>query len=100
MEINERGVREIEKELERRLAAFAELVVAEAKRRCPVDTGTLRNSIDWAGAGLAVVIGTPVEYGVYQELGFRSRSGRFVQNAFLLPGLRAAQQKARRALGA
>lgn len=36
---------------------------------CPVDTGTLKNSIGHAVDGNTVYIGTNVEYAPYQELG-------------------------------
>ena len=48
-----------------------------AKRECPVDTGTLRNSITYAMEhdGNAVQIGTNVEYAVYVEMG----TGKYVE---------------------
>lgn len=44
-----------------------------AKRRCPVDTGNLRNSITHVveSAEDAVYVGTNVEYAAYVELGTR-----------------------------
>lgn len=47
---------------------------AYAKLKCPVDTGTLRNSISHAVSGDEVYIGTNVEYAPYQELGVPSRN--------------------------
>lgn len=46
-----------------------------AKDECPVDTGTLRNSISNAveESELAVYIGTNVEYAVYVEYGEKAR---------------------------
>lgn len=80
---------EIVRRLASRLSAVGELLVAEAKLRAPVDTGNLRNSIDYAvdEQELSLVYGTPVYYGVYQELGFLTATGRFVQNPYLLPAL-------------
>lgn len=40
-----------------------------AKKKCPVDTGNLRNSITHQVDGDAVYIGTNVEYAPYVELG-------------------------------
>lgn len=44
-----------------------------AKRKCPVDTGRLRNSITHGGdtQGLTAYIGTNVEYAPYVEYGTR-----------------------------
>lgn len=44
-----------------------------AKKKCPVDTGRLRNSITHVvrASEKAVYIGTNVEYGPYVELGTR-----------------------------
>lgn len=40
-----------------------------AKKKCPVDTGNLRNSITHQVDGDAVYIGTNIEYAPYVELG-------------------------------
>ena len=58
-------------------------IQAEAKRRAPVDTGRLRNSIthEERDDGLAAVIGTNVEYAPYQEFGTRFHAAQ----PFLLP---------------
>lgn len=40
-----------------------------AKRRAPVDTGNLRNSISTSVFGLHAEIGPTASYGIYQELG-------------------------------
>lgn len=53
-------------------AALEEIgLVAEgyAKRKCPVDTGRLRNSITHVQHGDTVSIGTNVPYAAYVELG-------------------------------
>ena len=45
---------------------------------CPVDTGRLRNSITSRMDGdSAVVIGSPVEYALAQELGGHGRAGHY-----------------------
>lgn len=50
-----------------------------AKLRCPVDTGNLRNSITHQMEGdKTAVIGTPVEYAPYVELGHHQQPGRYV----------------------
>ena len=40
-----------------------------AKRKCPVDTGNLRNSITHVTDGDTAYVGTNVEYAAYVELG-------------------------------
>lgn len=82
-------VGELRKRLKRALDVGAELIVSEAKLRCPVDTGTLRRSIDW-GEGRDEnerIVGTPVEYGLYQEVGYLAGGKTFVQNPYLLPAI-------------
>lgn len=93
--VNKAAVKQIKERVSRRLEIAAEMVVSEAKRRCPVDTGNLRNSIEWGRDGKqAVIVGTVIRYGVYQELGFiHKHSGRFIQNAFLLPALLAVKDR-------
>ncbi len=99
VQISEAGLRELEKAVREKLQALAELVVSEAKIRCPVDTGNLRNSITWGEVENGYIVGSHVEYAPYQELGFHHyRSGRFIQNPYLLPGLRAALERVRNIL--
>ncbi len=43
-----------------------------AKKKCPVDTGRLRNSISHAAKEQTVYIGTNVEYAVYVEMGTKN----------------------------
>ena len=45
------------------------LVEGDAKKRCPVDTGQLRQSITYEVKGNTGVIGTNVEYAPYVEYG-------------------------------
>jgi HK97 gp10 family phage protein len=53
------------------IAKTANDTVADAKRRAPVDTGALRDSIDWTpyNDGLGAEIGSTVDYAPYQEFG-------------------------------
>lgn len=78
------------------LMAAAAKVEAEAKRRCPVDTGRLKNSIHAVPPGSAdfgakpdpgkAYVGTNVEYALYQEMGFTHRSGKVVPGKWYLRG--------------
>ena len=54
-----------------RLTLVGEFVAGEAKTRCPVDLGNLRESIHYKVEenDLSVSIGTPVEYAPWVELG-------------------------------
>lgn len=45
------------------------MVEATAKKNCPVDTGELRNSIDFVVVGDAGYVGTNKEYAPYVEYG-------------------------------
>lgn len=50
-----------------------------AKKLCPVKTGNLRNSITHKREGDDTeLIGTPVEYAPYVEIGHHQEAGRFV----------------------
>lgn len=52
-------------------------VQAKAKRRAPVDTGTLKNSITVGPAGgMAVEVGPHVHYGYWVEMGTRRMAAR------------------------
>lgn len=87
----EQLVSEIKKRLKAGLDQAAEYTTGAAKLRAPVDTGTLRKSIDWGGHSAGSfewrIIGTPVEYGLYQEVGYLAGGKTFVQNPYLLPAL-------------
>lgn len=59
-------------QLTKELQRAALKVESRAKKKAPVDTGRLRSSIrplekSLSGASPAVVVGTPVEYAIYQE---------------------------------
>lgn len=68
-------------------AAFA--IQGEAAKRAPVDTSALANSIIAVQMQeLLWRVQDGVEYGVYQELGFRHHhSGAFIQNPFMVPAV-------------
>lgn len=55
----------------RRLALASEFVTSSAKLKCPVDTGRLRDSIQYKldSFKLQAIIGTNVEYAPYVEFG-------------------------------
>lgn len=82
LEIREDNAEEIAEAIASQTAAALETVglLAEgyAKRRCPVDTGRLRNSITHTvdGAALEAYIGTNVEYAPHVELGTRHQDAQ------------------------
>ena len=65
--------KEIEQKLEQAvkagLTASVIFVQSDAKLRCPVDLGRLRNSITYQISKEKALIGTNVEYAVYVEFG-------------------------------
>ena len=65
------NTKKIEKSLINKLILIGEFVEGEAKLRCPVDTGNLRDSIKYSidENEPAVLIGTNVEYAPYVEFG-------------------------------
>jgi len=73
-------------------------VEGQASALAPVDTGNLRGSIDYRvnPQEVSVSVGTPVEYGIYQELGTRRMSAQpYLEPAFtaMLPDIRAKARK-------
>jgi HK97 gp10 family phage protein len=62
-----------------------------ARRRAPVDTGRLRNSIthETTPNGLAARVGTNVEYAPFQEFGTRRNAAR----PFLFPAMEQERPK-------
>lgn len=66
-------------------------VQSGARRRAPVDTGRLRNSIthELAPDELSARIGTNVHYAPFQEFGTRRHAAR----PFLFPALEAERQR-------
>lgn len=61
--------------IERALEAIGLYVEGEAKLRCPVDTGNLRNSYDHKVnmSNKSVTIGTNVSYSIFVEKGTRNQ---------------------------
>lgn len=68
------------------------IVEADARERCPVDTGQLQASITSEVDGLVGSVGTNVEYAPYVELGTSTMSAQ----PFLLPSLEANRSKIER----
>jgi len=71
----------IQGQLERALSALvrktAFRIEAKAKEDCPVDTGTLRNSIQTVvESDTKATVGTPIEYAPYVHDGTRRMKGR------------------------
>lgn len=87
--INKNITGDVAKACGRALEICGGMAESYAKMRCPVDTGNLRNSITHQMDGdKAVLIGTPVEYAPYVELGHHTTTGRFVApRPYLLPAL-------------
>lgn len=83
---NSQAVRqELNEAVERALTRIGLQAETFAKKKCPVDTGNLRNSISnkvKTEGENAVYIGTNVEYAPYVELGARGRKGvHFLRDA-------------------
>lgn len=81
-DVRENNAKEIAEAIDSRVATALEAIglLAEgyAKKKCPVDTGRLRNSITHqvdAGDD-SVYIGTNVEYGPYVELGTSTQAAQ------------------------
>lgn len=70
---------ELEKACKEALEACGGTAEGHAKEQCPVDTGTLRNSITHeAESTRSEAIGTPTSYAPYVELGHHQQPGRYV----------------------
>lgn len=67
---------ELAKRIESAMKEAAVLVQDDAKRECPVDTGTLRSSINYTVDGMTASIGTNVEYAPYVHEGTSKMAGR------------------------
>lgn len=61
--------RQEEKGLASELDRLGFKIIGAAKRKCPVDTGRLRASLDHKVEDLMLILGSPVEYAPYQEYG-------------------------------
>lgn len=102
MEIHIDGLNEVMQEIEaltteraekiaRGVAKAGEEVCGEAKANAPVDTGRLRDSITAKAEGNTAIIGTNVEYAMYQELG----TYKMHAQPYLVPALLNKAEKAR-----
>ena len=71
-------VRDISQAISTALEEIGLLAEGYAKRKCPVDTGRLRNSITHQvdSGGRSVYIGTNVEYAPHVELGTRRQAAQ------------------------
>lgn len=74
MEVNindntEQALSELERKTKLALQAVGTQVEKHAKEECPVDTGRLRNSINYKVVGDAIYVGTNVEYAPAVEYG-------------------------------
>ena len=69
----------LDDKIEQRLQLVGELVSSDARKNAPKLTGTLRDSITFVvnERENSVIIGTPVEYAPYIELGTRYITPRF-----------------------
>jgi len=76
-------LKSIRSEMAKRHTAAGITVENAAKRNAPVDTGRLRSSITSDADADGVVIGTNVNYAIFQEKGTRHQEG----TPFLVPGL-------------
>lgn len=77
--------RRLDKAVNKLLANIGTTVAGDATLIAPIDTGNLANSIDYRTDERAssVSVGTPVEYGIYQELGTsRHRAQPYIVPAF------------------
>lgn len=79
VKVNPRLIPEIEARCAQALEICGGKAETYAKKKCPVDTGNLRNSITHQMEGdKTVAIGTPVEYAPYVEFGHHQQPGRYV----------------------
>lgn len=60
---------DMERKIKIALEKIGLLCEGYAKKECPVDTGNLRNSISHEVGNREVIIGSPVEYAPYVEMG-------------------------------
>lgn len=77
---NPAGLAELTAQVTALMARTGVRIQRKAKQKCPVDTGRLRSSIDTAldvsEEGIAVLVGTNVEYAPYVEFGTRFMAPR------------------------
>lgn len=80
---SEKVIEEVKRKIESALQAVGSKAVDYAKANCPVDTGRLRDSIEYRNESGQLSVGTDVEYGKYVELGSHGnhKSSHFLLNA-------------------
>ena len=66
---HDKVIKAMQQQLRAALEEAGQQAVAHAKSTVPVDTGKLKNSINYSVSDDNVKIGTDVEYGKYVELG-------------------------------
>lgn len=81
--------RQLRENERRALEAIGIFVRGEAQVRAPVDTGNLRDSIDYRVGTGRVVIGTNVEYALYVEKG----TSKMRAQPYLTPALEENKQR-------
>ena len=84
--IDEAGMKNLDGFINNFLDKCGNVLVDEAKRIAPVDTGKLRDSIEIKDTDYTekkVTVGSDVEYAIYQELG----TVKMRPNAYLRPSL-------------
>lgn len=88
-------IKKIEKQVNQLLLKIGLEIEAEAKRRCPVDTGRLRASIVSKSTPEGIIVGSPVEYSLYVEYGTFNRDGsvKMYPQPFLFPAVKYIAQK-------
>ena len=106
VEVKIRGVEEVLKNidnaerrkilpaLERGIHKAGYIVEASAKRKCPVDTGRLRKSINTVRKKLSVTVGTSVKYAPYVEFG----TSKMRAQPFLYPAVNENIRKIEQAI--
>ena len=80
-------VQKITDRLPQAIMAGAEAVADSARGMCPVDTGTLKGSIDVSGNGNSAEVFAGADYAAYVELG----TYKMAAQPFLVPALAAAE---------
>lgn len=78
----------------RAVAKTAAMIESGAKQRAPVDTGTLRNSIDSTVSILTAEIGPTANYGAYVEYG----TWKMAPQPYMGPSADAAEPGFRKAM--
>ena len=66
---HDKFIQALQQQLHAALEEVGQQATARAKETVPVDTGNLKNSIDYSVSDNGVKVGTDVEYGKYVELG-------------------------------